>query len=66
MVINYWQYKVVVTSSDINDIDAPWEWCVQNLVNDTWKFELNDGNTFEVAYFFKNKEDAVKFKLTWG
>lgn len=60
-------YKVSVSSESFDSLDDPWFWCCKNLATDnSWTFGLsNDGHNI-VDYFFKNKEDAVNFQLTWG
>lgn len=41
------------------------EWCLNNigLYNYTWKTESERSG--QCRYYFKNKEDLVKFKLVW-
>ena len=66
MDVDEWQYKIPVTSNYFGDIDAPWQWCRDNLTAGTWSFDISNSNVLAVVYYFKSKDDATRFNLTYG
>ena len=58
---------ISVISNGLHDIDDPWEWCKETFgPNTTWKYNMDKISNMSVNYYFKFKEHAVQFQLTWG
>lgn len=63
---NKW-YCITVKSESFHDIDQPWDWCIKNIgPMENWTFDVSNVPGNVIDYYFESKEDAVKFKLTWG
>ena len=69
-------YSVLLTSLNVYKIDEINQWILMNCtekVEDQMirkRVEKSDGFTYSqmvgIKYWFKNKDDALIFKLTWG
>ena len=62
-------YKIYIFSQrDENDVSDMIEWCIleRKLLSSDWMFDKYHTRPKSILFAFKNKEDAVLFKLTWG